>query len=164
MSSCQRATLTGLLLTAAFTLWASPRPRESADEILRSLPNASGVAVFVGCTDLSLPTQLAENSGLILHLLVRDAAGLHAARRLLESRGLAGRASAELWTSRTLPYPEHFVNLIVLEDPAAVPRAERLRVLAPGGVAWVRRDGAWSLEHKPWPEEISKWHVPARQV
>lgn len=133
------------------------RAADPAAQMLRSITNASGVAVCVGWSDGALPARLAGKSNLILHILVRDAAGVDAARRFLDSRGLTGRASAELWTSPALPYPDLFANLVILEDPSAVPAAERLRVLAPGGAAWSRREGAWRMERKPRPETFDEW-------
>jgi len=133
------------------------RVEDPTAEMLRSLPNASGVAVCVGWTDGALPERLAATHGLLIHILARDAGKVDAARRFLDARGLLGRVTADPWTPPTLPYPEHLVNLIVLEDPAAVAPSERLRVLAPGGIAWVRSAGAWSTERKPRPEAFDGW-------
>ncbi|MHC5054840.1 MAG: hypothetical protein ACYTKD_08990 [Planctomycetota bacterium] len=45
------------------------------------------------------------------------------------------------------------VNLVVAEDLAGVPTDEVMRVLAPGGVAWVK--GRKTV--KPRPDEIDEW-------
>jgi hypothetical protein len=49
------------------------------------------------------------------------------------------------------------VNLIVAENPGSVPADEMLRVLAPGGVAYARKDGQWAKTVKPRPREMDEW-------
>ena len=47
------------------------------------------------------------------------------------------------WNGKYLPYVDNLVNLVVAEDPAPMP--EVMRVLCPGGVAYVKAHGAGRL-------------------
>ena len=58
---------------------------------------------------------------------------------------------------KRLPYAENLVNLLVVGDQCEVPDEEMLRVLAPGGMAYVREAQRWKKTVKPWPDEIDEW-------
>ncbi|MHC4728775.1 MAG: hypothetical protein ACYS17_16265, partial [Planctomycetota bacterium] len=49
------------------------------------------------------------------------------------------------------------VNLIVSERPAEFPKDEIMRVLAPNGVALVKKGRKWAKTIKPRPEQIDEW-------
>ncbi|RPH43702.1 MAG: class I SAM-dependent methyltransferase, partial [Planctomycetota bacterium] len=134
-----------------FLLGANQDP--ALEDLLRAHP--SGVCVLVGAGDGSLPVRAAEGGRRLVHVLEADEAKVRAARVLLESRKLSGLASAELWSGPSLPYAENLVNLLIAST--ALPEAEVLRVLAPGGAAAVRRDGAWTTVRKPRPAEFGDW-------
>jgi hypothetical protein len=64
------------------------------------------------------------------------------------------------WDGQRLPYADNLVNLIVVNTPLSVARAELLRVLCPGGVAvFAADDGQRTTDKlvKPWPQEIDEW-------
>ena len=65
--------------------------------------------------------------------------------------------TAECSTATGLPYADNLVNLVVAEDLGEVAMAEVMRVLCPGGVAYVKRGGKWEKTVKPWPDEIDEW-------
>src|SRR6185369_6475561 len=135
------------------TLLAAPQDAPPVDDLLRATP--SGLCVVVGAGDGRLAARIAEGGRRLVHVLEADEAKLLAARSLLESKKLSGLAAVELWAGSGLPYPENLVNLLVSELPLA--EAEALRVLAPSGVALVRRDGAWKTVRKPRPAEFGDW-------
>ncbi|MHC4226885.1 MAG: outer membrane protein assembly factor BamB family protein, partial [Planctomycetota bacterium] len=56
-----------------------------------------------------------------------------------------------------LPYIDNFVNLIVSEDLGDIAMGEVLRVLAPNGVAYIRKAGEWFKAVKERPAEIDDW-------
>jgi len=68
-----------------------------------------------------------------------------------------GPVSVDRLRGAQLPYVDNLVNLVVAEDLGDVPRSEVMRVLAPGGVAYVRAGGAWKKTVKPRPEAIDDW-------
>jgi outer membrane protein assembly factor BamB len=55
-----------------------------------------------------------------------------------------------------LSYADNLAQLVVAQD-ADTGAAEIMRVLAPGGVAYVAQDGAWTKTVKPVPDDIDHW-------
>ena len=71
--------------------------------------------------------------------------------------GLYGPVSIDQWDGRRLPYVDNLVNLLVVEQAGDMGQEEMLRVLAPDGVAWVRRGDRWEKTIKPRPDTIDEW-------
>jgi outer membrane protein assembly factor BamB len=145
----------GLLLTlmAPFSLRAEP----SALEILKASGVQGGLVVHVGCGDGRFTATLHANNSFLVHGLDADPKQVAAARRHIESLGLYGVVSVEQWTAKSLPYAENLVNLVVSENLGGIPVAEVMRVLAPGGVAYIKQSDGWAKTSKPWPKEIDQW-------
>jgi outer membrane protein assembly factor BamB len=151
-----RAALLAALFAGLAPAWAEENPPAQdapADEILRATP--SGICVLLGAGDGSLAARAAEGGRRLVHVLESDEAKIRAARQTLEKRSLEGLATVEFWTGAALPYPENLVNLLI--GATVLPEAELLRVLAPGGAALVRRDGAWTTLRKPRPADFDDW-------
>jgi len=153
--------MTTVRLSLIVTLAAAFLPRLDAaslqdpplEEVLRAGP--CSVCVLVGAADGALAARLADGGRRLIHVLEPDETRLQAARQLLESRKRSGIASVEAWSGPTLPYPENLVNLVVAD--ADLPDAELTRVLAPGGTALVRRNGAWTSVRKNRPAAFDDW-------
>ena len=144
-----------LLAWAALgTAWGEPSAAQEPpmDEALRAAP--SGLCVLLGAGDATTAVRLAEGGRRLVHVLEADETKVALARTLLAARGLAGLASVESWSAEALPYPENLVNLLI--GATAPADAELLRVLAPGGTALVRRNGAWTTLRKPRPAAFSR--------
>jgi len=116
-----------------------------------------GICVVAGCIDADLPLQLARHGGFVVHALFKNEVELGRARAAIRSAGLYGRVSADRCDPGRLPYAENLINVVVVEEPAELVREEILRVLAPLGVAYVKRNGQWTNMVKPWPAEIDEW-------
>ncbi len=116
-----------------------------------------GLVVHLGCGDAGRLERLRAGPSVLVHGLDTDAEKVTAARADLLARGAYGPVSVDRYDGRRLPYADNLVNRLVADDPAGVPEAELLRVLAPRGVAWVRRDGVWRRVEKPWPEAMDEW-------
>ena len=54
------------------------------------------------------------------------------------------------FNGKRLPHIDNLVNLVVIEGEG-VSRAEAMRVLAPRGIALIRRGGSWTRAVKPVP-------------
>ncbi|NQT39773.1 MAG: PQQ-binding-like beta-propeller repeat protein, partial [Planctomycetes bacterium] len=76
------------------------------------------------------------------------------ARENIHALDLYGKVSIDRYDGSRLPYTESLVNLLIdSSEKTTVPHEEILRVLAPGGVAFV--DGKKIV--KPWPADIDQW-------
>jgi len=129
-----------------------------ARRILDATGVTGGLVVHLGCGDGRLTAALHAGDAYLVHGLDTDAADVAKARAYLRSLGLYGAVSAERLTGSRLPYVDGLVRLVVVEDADGVPVDEVMRVLAPGGVAYVRgADGQWSKRVKPWPDDIDEW-------
>ncbi|NQU23799.1 MAG: PQQ-binding-like beta-propeller repeat protein [Candidatus Nealsonbacteria bacterium] len=131
--------------------------RTAAQQILHTAGIRGGLIVHVGCGDGRLTAALHAGDGYLVYGLDADRQHVDAARRHVRRLGLYGKVSVDAFDGKRLPLIDNLVNLLVAEDPQAVPMDEILRVLAPGGVACVRTGGAWQKTVKPWPDAIDQW-------
>jgi len=145
----------------ALAAWSGP-PAAGADEasaeaearrILQDAGVRGGLVVHVGCGDGRLTAALHASDAFLVHGLARDAADVEKAREHIRARGLYGPVSVDRFDGRRLPYADNLVTLLVAEDLNGVTMAEAMRVLSPGGVAYVGGKKAV----KPWPEEMDQW-------
>ncbi|MCX5671178.1 MAG: PQQ-binding-like beta-propeller repeat protein, partial [Planctomycetota bacterium] len=133
-----------------------------ADAILDATGIRAGLGVHVGATDGVLEIGLTSGGRMLVHGLALDDASLATARQAIQAKGLYGLASVEKAAGlHPLPYAENLVNLLVADLDAlgakAPPESEILRVLAPGGMAYLGRGGAWTKTVKPRPKEMDDW-------
>ncbi len=147
---------------------AADAGRGSADEQARRLLEAAGVrgglVVHLGCGPSAgsgqageLTAALRATDAYLVHGLDTEPAVVEKARAHIREKGLYGPVSAERFDGRRLPYVDNLVNLVVAEDPGEVARDEVMRVLAPGGAAYINHGGKWVKTVKPRPEAIDDW-------
>ena len=146
-----------LLSVAAAAAYGADAAAPAAQEILKATGVRGGFIVHLGCGDGRLTAALHAGDGYIVHGLDADAKNVASARAHIQSLGLYGKVSAEQWAGGGLPYIDNLVNLIVAEDLGKTPMEDVMRVLAPGGVAYVKTAGAWAKTVKPRPKEIDEW-------
>jgi outer membrane protein assembly factor BamB len=132
-------------------------PQALAEEILRTAGVMGGLVVHVGCRDARLTAALRAGDAYIVHGLDTDAAAVAKAREFIASAGRYGPVSVDIVDGQHLPYIDNLVNLLVAEDLGGVPMSEVMRVLAPGGAAYVKTGGRWMKTVKPRPAEIDDW-------
>jgi len=134
---------------------------DEAETLAKTVRKTSGVSagliVHYGCGDGALAAALSGGDGVVVHGLARSAASMRKARALLAARGLLGKASVAHHSGNKLPYIDNLVNLFVAEDAGGIPAGEVMRILAPGGVACIRKGGRWTTKVKPRPAEIDDW-------
>ena len=128
-----------------------------AAAILDKCEVTGGLIVHLGCGDGRLVAALGAGQGRLVQGLARTADERDSARRLIGSENLQGRATIGLMPKDFLPYADKVVNLLISEDLGGIPMGEVMRVLAPGGKAYLKRGDAWSLQTKPRPETIDDW-------
>ena len=129
----------------------------SPQEIIQESGVRGGLVVQLGCGDGGQTLGLALGQAYLVQGLDTDAAMIAAARRRIAAAGLAGKVSADTFDGRHLPYIDNLVNLLVVEDAGDVSPDELLRVLRPGGAAWISKGDSWAKTVKPWPGEIDEW-------
>lgn len=132
-------------------------PAEDAQAILAATGTRGGLVVHVGCGEGRLTAALRGAGNNVVQGLERDAEAVQRGRDYLRSLQLYGPVSVELWTEPFLPYADNLVNLLVVEDDTLASEAERLRVLAPGGVAYVRQGDTWAKTVKPLRLDVDEW-------
>ena len=133
-----------------------------AQQILGAAGTRGGLVVHLGCGDGRLTTALCVNDSYLVHGLSTDRASVEKARRHLADRDMAEQAMVAWFDGTRLPYRDNTVNLVVAEDRGDVSMAEITRVLAPEGVALVKRDWRsyktwWTKTVKPRPTGIDEW-------
>jgi outer membrane protein assembly factor BamB len=131
--------------------------RKQAVQILDASGVKGGLIVHVGCGNEKLTAALHANESYIVHGLDADARNIEKAREHIQSLNLYGKVSVDRLRGYRLPYIDNLVNLIVSEDLDKIPMNEVMRVLAPNGVAYVKKGDTWTKTIKPWPKEIDEW-------
>ncbi len=149
----------GLLSVLVIALAAGAASADSvtADEIYEATGVRGGLVVHLGCGDGKLTAALRASDRYLVHGLDTDPACVAKTRELLHGHGLYGPASADSFDGRHLPYVRDLVNLLVASDLGEVTMDEVRRVLAPGGVAYIRLGDGWQKTVKPRPAEIDEW-------
>ena len=157
-----------LLATSAL----SAQPRGDA-EALKAAMDSSGFAtsfcVVLGCgapESGELMIEIARGRHVLVHGLAYDDASLAVARKQVEQSGLSGQVTVDKGDFRQLPHLSNLANFVVIENPdrlakAGFVMAEAERVLEPGGLLIVKRNGEWTKTSKPWPTNYDDWKHPA---
>jgi len=153
---------TGAVLTAAITLWLTGGGLEAAIvQTARQMLDASGVkgglVVHVGCGDGRLTAALCADDGYLVQGLDVGAKNLADARSHIQSLDLYGKVTVRQFDGVHLPYIDNTVNLVVSENLGSVSMAEVMRVLAPGGSAYIKRNDTWEGSLKAKPRETDEW-------
>ena len=150
--------ITGILVAAMAVNGAgADAAGPMARQILEATRVKGGLVAHVGCGDGKLTAALHAGESYLVHGLDTDPKNVAAAREHIQAAGLYGKVSVEPWSGKGLPYIDNSVNLVVSENADGVAKDEVMRVLAPNGVAYIRRDGQWSKTVKPRPKEMDEW-------
>ena len=130
-----------------------------SEERVRKTGFTGGIAGIVGCGEPDRAVALAGLGAFLVHGLDADPDNVLRMGDAAAAAGRGGVVSAELWRdTQVLPYADDLVNvLIVGRAGERLPRSELLRVLTPGGRAFIRNDRAWTSIEKAWPREIDDW-------
>jgi hypothetical protein len=101
--------------------------------------------------------KLRANDSYQVQGLTKEADKVPAIRDAIYKAGVSGAVAVSEWNGQHLPYIENYVNLLVIEDAAAVAKEEIDRVLTPLGVAMIKKGGAWEKITKAWPKDMDEW-------
>ncbi len=116
-----------------------------------------GLVVHIGCGDGALTCTLGAEPGYLVYGLDPDADAIARARDRIHANGLTGRVTVEQWDNPALPFADGLVNLVVGTASGPTPMREIMRVLAPGGVAYLREGERWERRVKPRPAALDEW-------
>jgi outer membrane protein assembly factor BamB len=141
---------------------------KTARNVLAAGGISTGLCAHIGAgRDASpgLTAELAANSKLLVHGICWDSRAIARARTVIDAKKVNGQASVEKITGPKLPYVRHLCNMIVVEDAKAltargVGRDELMRVLAPGGMLCVMKNGRWTRTVAPRPKGMDDWTHP----
>ena len=114
--------------------------RQQARQILKATNTKGGLIVHIGCGDGKLTAALFVDESFLVHGLEKEVNKLQQARQYVQSMGNYGRVSFSLFDGKRLPYIDNLVNLAVVEEGGDLSMDEIMRVLAPGGKAYINRD------------------------
>ncbi|MEQ8786434.1 MAG: PQQ-binding-like beta-propeller repeat protein [Pirellulaceae bacterium] len=153
-----------MLLTALVAALLAPpqrtsaaEPQELARQILDDTGVTGGFVVHLHCGDGKLTAALKDGDRYQVHGLDRDAGKVATARETIQAAEKYGECSVDRWQGEKLPYVDNMVNLLVSEQPTDVAEGEILRVLTPGGVAYVKQGDQWTKTVKPHPGNTDEW-------
>jgi len=128
-----------------------------ARHILNATGINGGLIVHIGCGNGRLTAALRANDSCIVHGLDTKITNVENARSHIKTLGIYGKVIADTFDGENLPYIDNLVNLLVVSDRYNISRDEMLRVLAPGGTAYISKSGDWEKITKPWPKNIDEW-------
>jgi len=131
--------------------------KQKAAEILKATGVKGGLVVHINCGDGKLTAALGAGDSFLVHGLDENAQALQAANKHIRSLGLCGKVTVERWSGDELPYIDNLVNLVVAENLGRVSMKEVMRVLSPGGAAYVKSKSKWTKTSKPRPKDIDEW-------
>jgi len=113
-----------------------------AERLLGAMDASAGLCVRLGVADGSLTVALSQEGRYLVHGLSDSHEVVERARETVAAAGLEGVVSVERGDYRRLPYSDNLVNLLVVDDLVGLlddglSVDEVLRVLRPGGAAWL---------------------------
>jgi outer membrane protein assembly factor BamB len=130
---------------------------QEAKQILDATGVKGGLIVHLGCGDGKLTAALQASQSYLVHGLDTDADNVQRARQYIQSIGRYGNVAVDRFDGRRLPYIDNLVDLVIAEDLGQISMDEVMRVLAPGGVAYIKENGQWKKTVKPRPKQIDQW-------
>ncbi|MEE2685228.1 MAG: PQQ-binding-like beta-propeller repeat protein [Planctomycetota bacterium] len=180
--------LVGLLVTSTAM---AQQAGELAGQFQSTLDQRRGLCIYMGDTDVTVPLLLCDGGKHIVNILTPEMDGLDEIRARIAKQQLLGMVSAEQVAPGHFPHSTNLVNLVVIDQladhlAAGLDLREVVRVLAPGGVAWigqseparklnastlnqqleksgiedatiVKNNGLWARIIKPRPKTMDTW-------
>ncbi len=138
------------------TSGCADRAREAV-KIIEDSGIEGGLVVHLGVKNGKFTAVLHDGESFLVHGLAQDAGSVKKARRFIRDRGIYGEVTVEQWSHEYLPYSDDLVNLLVTDGYMKIDMDEIMRVLVPGGIAFVKAGGEWTSHKKPRPETLDQW-------
>jgi len=174
-----------LVVCVAFVSPGSATAAAMLDEVV-ALPDSpkGGVIVYIGSGDADTLVAVRDAGRFIVQAVLFDRESIDRAREAILAKKAYGPVAVIQGAAGRLPYTDNFVNIVVIDDPAAftrtgVPATEVARIVTPHGMAMVASDdevaesiasamgakdvrkvGSWTKIIKPRPGEMDEWTHP----
>ena len=159
MSIQNKAYLTGISALAFVLMFSAAQPCISTAENI----NGSGVTVYWGMPDTKALD--IKNNKAIVQLLLRERKKVDLVNSTLATLDASGRIVALLRKSDTeLPYPDNFINRLVVIEKRCPGDDEILRVLTPGGTASLPDGKVLHKEYSQYMDDWPQWQHGADNV
>lgn len=149
---CRSTTLAGMLILLLIRCSEYREPQFVDDSGIQG-----GLAVYIGFKSARDVMALHAGDKFLVHGLSAKKKDVRKARRFIQEQKVYGDVSVEHWKGKILPYTDNLVNLLIVDKPQNIKEGEVKRVLAPNGVAYLRKEGQWEQYRKPWSSEIDEW-------
>lgn len=117
----------------------------------------AGLVIQIGGADAARAIAWRGDGRCLVAVLDTDEGRVLEARAGIRARGLYGPITVECWNASHLPYGDCLANRVIAEELGGIPISEVMRVLAPGGVARICREGRWEEKVKPRPPDTDEW-------
>jgi len=140
-----KSAIAALACLAVLSGAASAKAEVSARNLLAASGVKGGLVVCVGCDDPQLLVDFGEAGPYLVQGLDTDAKKVEAARKFIQSKGLYGKVTVDVFDGKDLPYVDNLVNLLVVRDQNyTISDDEMNRVLARGRNCQCR-DGSYKI-------------------
>lgn len=123
-------------------IFSESSSQELAEKVINSCGITKGVCVILGGNDIEFATELYKRGDFIIKVIDPNKDIVAQSRSRLASDGSYGsRLSIDHSNLDKLPYPDNFVNLIVINhvNSSEIKALELKRILRPLGVIWVEQ-------------------------
>jgi len=152
-----KATILGILIGLLLACILAPSVAGAVEDVLNISGVRGGLVVCLGCDDPESLVALRRSDAYLVQGLDKDPDAVANARQWIHARKSYGPVSADSFNGEDLPYAANVVNLVIVGDAFEVENDEILRVLVPGGTAYVREGNPWRKIVKPRPADIDDW-------
>ncbi|MDP6636571.1 MAG: PQQ-binding-like beta-propeller repeat protein [Phycisphaerae bacterium] len=149
--------LAALCLLTAIVYAGPARAETPASDIIKATGVKGGLVVHIGCGEGKLTAALRTGESYLVHGVDTDAKNVAAARANILAAGLAGKVTISRFDGKRLPCIDNIAALVVSSKPGSASDAEIQRILAPGGVTYVKSGDKWTKTAKPVPDDIDEW-------
>jgi outer membrane protein assembly factor BamB len=148
-----------------------------------ALPNSpkGGVIIYLGGADADAMIKSRDAGRFVVQSVLFDTASVNKSREAILAKKAYGLVAVIRGSGKRLAYTDNFVNIVVIDNPAAftkaaVPAVEVARIVVPKGVVLVAGDDSlvkaiakamgskevtkaskWTMIVKPRPKEMDEW-------
>ncbi|MFC1498117.1 PQQ-binding-like beta-propeller repeat protein [Verrucomicrobiota bacterium] len=136
------------LLFSALSLYAGTGPPSSGNygatskDLIEQSGVKGGLVVCIGAENPEFVAGLRADEKYLVHCLDPDQKKVDTARKHIQEKGLYGKVSVVTFGGKHLPYADNLVNLLIVHSPLSIVHSPEVeRVLAPRGVAIIRKQG-----------------------